>query len=48
MMFHDDEWKGTDLYNRYETEFKKYGAKIDYLVHTDGISSTLLREKIQK
>ena len=48
VMFHGDEWKGTDLYNRYETEFKKYGAKIDYLVHTDGISSTLLREKIQK
>lgn len=47
VMFHGDEWKGTDLYNRYETEFKKYGAKIDYLVHTDGISSTLLRKKIQ-
>lgn len=48
VMFHGDEWKGTDLYNRYEIEFKKYGAKIEYLVHTDGISSTLLREKIQK
>lgn len=48
VMFHGDEWKGTDLYNKYEKEFEKYGARIEYLSHTDGISSTLLREKIQK
>ena len=41
-----DEWKGTELYNRYEEEFAKYGAKIEYLSHTEGISSSMLREKI--
>ena len=46
VMFHGNEWKGTDLYNKYEQEFKKFGAKIDYLNHTDGISSSLLRSKI--
>lgn len=46
IMFHGDEWKGTELYNRYEQEFSKYGARIEYLTHTDGISSTKLREKI--
>lgn len=48
VMFHGDEWKGTDLYNRYEKEFAKFNARIEYLAHTDGISSTILREKIQK
>ncbi|MBR4624126.1 MAG: adenylyltransferase/cytidyltransferase family protein [Alphaproteobacteria bacterium] len=48
VMFHGDEWKGTDLYNNYEKEFAKYNAKIIYLSHTDGISSSMLREIISK
>ena len=48
IMFHGDEWKGTVLYNKYEKEFEKYGAKIVYREHTDGISSSLLREKLGK
>lgn len=48
VMFHGNEWKGTDLYNRYEQEFVNYGAKIEYLPHTEGISSSFLREKIKK
>ena len=46
VMFHGDEWKGTDLYNNYEKEFAKLGARIDYLSHTEGISSSMLRKKI--
>lgn len=48
VMFHGDEWKGTELYNRYEKEFVKYGARIEYLAHTEGISSSILRNKILK
>ncbi len=48
VMFHGDEWKGTELYNQYEEEFAKYGARIEYLSHTEGISSTMLRERIIK
>jgi len=48
VMFHGDEWKGTDLYNRYEEEFAKVGVKIEYLPHTEGINSSMLREKMQK
>lgn len=48
VMFHGDEWKGTELYDKYEKEFAKYGARIEYLPHTDGISSSMLREKINK
>lgn len=47
VMFHGDEWKGTELYKKYEEEFAKYGASIEYLSHTDGISSSILREKIK-
>lgn len=48
VMFHGDEWKGTDLYNHYEEEFLKFGAKIEYFSHTDGISSSSLRNIINK
>lgn len=47
VMFHGDEWKGTELYNKYEEEFAKYGARIEYLSHTEGISSSMLREIIK-
>lgn len=48
VMFHGDEWKGTELYKKYEEEFAKYGARIEYLSHTDGVSSSMLRKKINK
>ena len=46
VMFHGDEWKGTELYKKYEKEFAEHGARIEYLSHTDGISSSMLREKV--
>ena len=46
VMFHGDEWRGTTLYNHYEKEFAKYGAKICYLSYTKGISSSFIRDKI--
>ena len=48
VMFHGDEWKGTELYNKYEREFAEVGVKIIYIPHTDGISSSILRSKIKK
>ena len=48
VMFHGDEWKGTELYNKYEVEFAKLGAEICYLPHTEGISSSILRERTEK
>lgn len=48
VMFHGDEWKGTELYNKYEQEFAKVGVQIEYLPHTDGISSSQLRIKLKK
>ena len=46
VMFHGDEWKGTELYNKYEREFAEIGVKIEYLSHTEGIRSSILRDKL--
>ena len=40
-------WKGTDAWNRYEKEFAEVGCAVVYLSHTDGISSSILRKKIE-
>lgn len=47
-MFVGSDWQGTPAWNRYEEQFAPLGVEIIYLPHTDGISSSLLREKIFK
>lgn len=47
-MFVGSDWKGTEAWNRFEEQFRPLGVEIIYLDHTDGISSTILREKIRK
>lgn len=48
VVFVGSDWKGTDAWNQYEKEFAKVGCTVVYLDHTDGISSSMLREKINK
>ena len=45
-MFVGSVWKGTPQLKHYEEEFSPYGVEIVYLSHTDGISSTILRKKL--
>lgn len=45
-MFVGSDWQGTPQWKKYEEEFSKVGVEIVYLPHTDGISSSILREKI--
>ena len=45
-MFVGSDWKGTDAWNNFEKQFAPLGVKIIYLDHTDGISSSILREKL--
>lgn len=45
-MFVGSDWQGTETWNEFEKQFSKVGVDIIYLSHTDGISSTILREKI--
>lgn len=46
VMFHGDDWKGSGLYAKYEEELKEVGVEVIYIPHTEGISSTAIREKI--
>ena len=48
VMFVGSDWQGTEKWNKIESELAKIGCKVVYLPHTDGISSTLLRDKIIK
>ena len=45
-VFVGSDWKGTDAWVQYEKEFASVGCTVVYLDHTDGISSSILREKL--
>lgn len=45
-VFVGSDWKGTEAWNKYEKEFAEVGCTVVYLDHTDGISSTILRDKL--
>ncbi len=47
-VFVGSDWKGTDAWNQYEKDFAAVGCTVVYLDHTDGISSSILREKLNK
>lgn len=47
-MFVGSDWKGTPQWDSFEKQFAPVGVEIVYLDHTDGISSTILREKLLK
>ena len=45
-MFVGSDWKGTETWKRFEAQFAPVGVEIIYLDHTEGISSTILRDKL--
>ncbi len=47
-MFVGGDWKGTDAWNNFEKQLAPFGVEIVYFPHTDGISSTILREKLNE
>lgn len=48
VLFHGSDWKGSKMYEKIVSEFDKVGVAVVFLPHTDGISSTMIREKIEK
>lgn len=48
VVFVGSDWKGTDEWNQYEKDFSIVGCTVVYLDHTEGISSTILRQLITK
>lgn len=47
-VFVGSDWKGTEAWNAYERQFAEVGCEVVYLDHTDGISSTVLRERLNQ
>lgn len=45
-MFVGSDWQGTPQWNEFEKQFASVNVEIVYLSHTDGISSSILREKL--
>ena len=47
-VFVGSDWKGTSAWQQYEKDFleKGNGCEVVYLDHTDGISSTILRKRL--
>lgn len=48
VVFVGSDWKGTEAWVKYEKEFAEVGCSVVYLEHTEGISSTILRERLNK
>ena len=46
-LFHGSDWKGSDMYKKIVEEFNVIGVDVVFLPHTDGISSTMLAEKLE-
>ena len=48
VVFVGSDWKGTPQWNEYERIFKDENCSVVYLEYTQGVSSSTLREKINK
>lgn len=46
VVFVGSDWKGTPTWRQYEKQFAELGCSVVYLDHTDGISSSILRERL--
>lgn len=47
VLFSGDDWKGSERYLKTEKQFEKYGATIEYLPYTKGISTTEIKNKMK-
>ena len=47
-VFVGSDWKGTPAWQEYERQFAEVGCTVVYLDHTEGISSTILRDRLNR
>lgn len=47
VIFHGDDWKGSQMYDEVESKMKSLGVEMVFLPHTQGTSSTMLASKLQ-
>ena len=48
ILFHGDDWKGSELYIEMEQKLQNLGVELVFLPHTEGVSSTMIVNNIQK
>ncbi len=48
VMFVGDDWKGSEIFNKSEKKLNQFGVDVIYFPYTKRVSSTILREKINK
>ena len=46
-IFHGSDWKNSEMYNKIVQEMSEIGVDVVFLPHTDGVSSTILRDKMK-
>jgi len=46
VLFSGDDWKGTSRYKKTEEQFAEFGAKIEYLSYTQGVSTSQIKVKM--
>ena len=48
VIFVGSDWQGTPSWIEYEKRLKEFNCDVCYLTHTDGISSSILRDRLNK
>lgn len=48
VMFVGSDWQGTPQWDQYEKQLEQENCRVVYLPHTDGTSSTMLKEVLEK
>ena len=48
VIFIGDDWKGTERWNAFEKQLAKVGVSVEYIPYTKRISTTKIREKMEK
>ena len=46
VLFSGDDWKGSERYQKTEEQFAKFGATIEYLPYTQGISTSDIKKRM--
>lgn len=48
VMFVGDDWKGSDVFERVDECMREHGSCVEYMPYTQNVSSTLLKEVLNK
>ncbi len=48
VMFVGDDWKGSDVFEKVDTYMRERGGCVEYLPYTQNVSSTILRDVLNK